>query len=261
MLSTALLSEFLKNFERFKKEDSFYAFDACIYSLLNIFNQAFYKKQLITKISLKLGFLLNRNAKSFFDEASIKDNFFAIEQQLDPKLRGFSRLLEVILDEYEIKADPKNFLMPIKSVSEKIYQTLLRLFYSLMTYEKIEKNFNRTSMNVAVSLFLKAMVEIDENTKNSIVLEWMRWRRHRADLINLFQDICNIENIDDLKKILKNRSQITFEAIFFLTCLKSEHALPLANKEQKEFDEIAKIAGFCSIADLKEIALFMDCTS
>jgi hypothetical protein len=149
-------------------------------------------------------------------EDEIRGSIMAVEEGLEANLRGFSGLLNWILQEDMIRRDPMINLRNVPNLDRSIVDLFRQLALAIEAYIELDNAFTLKTPQVAVIIFLTTLSDtysafLDDAEKGPLAIsEWLTGRVKSDNLKDLFEaslkrrdlPICSLMYIGQPKELL-----------------------------------------------------------
>lgn len=150
-------------------------------------------------------------------EFEIRGSLIAIDEGLEANLRGFSGLLNWVLQEDVIRRDGRAILSNVPDVDPPIIAHFNQLLLAIEAYFELDDAFSLKAPKVAVAMFLTTLSEIygeliydERNGKAEVIIRWLTERVKNDSLKRLFEislqktdwRSVTLNSIDDAKELL-----------------------------------------------------------
>lgn len=172
---------------------------------------------------------------------NLVESFVAVENELEESLRGFSSLLNWVLEENIIRREPLDSLMKVPGIDDNIANHFSQLCSSLIAYFDLEDAFNFTARKTPTVLFLLALTELYDElfchrdiSGQLVIAQWLKWRAKNEGLKRLYE---NAMKYHDIKCLLDDGVDKTCELLLIMICLRVARGESITKTEAPVLDE------------------------
>lgn len=204
----------------------------------------------------QLGKTISRHLSLMFDipkelnyRNELINSFKNIEENLEDNLRGFSNLLDFVLQEDQVQRMPAVILDQIDNLSAVLSGRFNQLAKQLEVYLDLEEAFLLKTPKAAVVLFVLALADIYIELTQlhklhcyAIIARWLKQRVRDTHLYLLYKN--------SLRMIIKKPMELGKDLLIIMLCLRIAHGDKILATEAAWLDRLLISAGMLGLQPL-----------
>lgn len=224
---------------------------------LRIARALFPKNGLYEMLSKNLSVIIG-NAPQYHEEAELFLAFNTVDQSVERHLRGFSSMLNAVLEDVSFEKDPAVLLNNI-DVDTRLKHDFLYMAQLLEAYADIDGALDLKAHRSAIVLFLLGFIKIvchrsEKSLSAHLIESWIKHRTGDPQLFQLYKKSCRYP----LKSKSRNR-----EYSIVMLCQKMAQGGRLYEGERKIYDTLLKASGLMGVGPFVESGFLVveDCAA
>lgn len=237
-----------------------HALDDIVFFYLKILSDIFEDTISVENISKHLSIDLEIE-KNITKIAILKKQLFFVEQKLDKKLQGFSRLLNDILQDYSFVPDKKFHMKKLRFINNSLKENIIEISNSLDVYTELNNVFLLNDVTAHPMIFL---LGINDYIANPIFIhKWLFQKKKKIIFGDMFSKYEHITEERMLNYCLVSKEYAKSFLIVWLCrrisldgLINSQEAFDLKNTINKlkifNFNQLVELGFICLDEDEKE---------
>jgi hypothetical protein len=231
-----------------------YSFETFAHLSLHIAHALVDDRRLAVQIGKYLHLLTTKKNESLQDE--LGRSFIILEHGLEASLRGFSNLLNWVLEENVLGRDPSSILKAVPNLDKKIADRFLQLSDALSAYFDLDEAFLLKTPKTLVLLFLHSLTGLyDDYIKDNpqggklLIKRWLKERVPDQTIKSLYE---SAQRRHKLSWVVNPAGPFAKELLLFMVCLKIAQKTPVTKNEANTIDETLNkfgMLGLCPLLD------------
>ncbi len=244
----------LNDWRKIHRSHDIYSFETFVHLSLHIAHALVDDRRLAVQIGKYLHLLTTKKNESLQDE--LGRSFIILEHGLEASLRGFSNLLNWVLEESVLGRDPSQILEAVPRLDKKIAHRFLELSSALSAYFDLDEAFLLNTPKTLVLLFLHALTGLyDDFVKGLsgegklLIKRWLKERVPDQSIKSLYE---SAQRRHKLSWVVNPQGPFAKELLLFMVCLKIAQKTPVTKNEANTIDEALSkfgMLGLCPLLD------------
>lgn len=229
----------LNEWRKVHQSHDIYSFETFAHLSLSIAHVLVDDRRLAVQIGKYLHLLTTKKNESLQDE--LARSFIILENGLEASLRGFSNLLNWVLEENVLSCDPSLILDAVPSLDKKVAHRFLELSYALSAYFDLDEAFLLKTPRTLVLLFLHALTDIYDDYINDykgggklLIRRWLKARVPDQTIKSLYE---SAQKRHKFSWVLNPEGPFAKELLLFMVCLKIAKKTPVTKNEANTIDK------------------------
>jgi hypothetical protein len=202
--------------------------------------------------------LINASTRENIGE-DLLESFKLIEEDLEGNLRGFSALMEWIMEEGEIRKDTAFLLKRVPEQSQHALDSVNQLARTLTVYLDLAEAFSLEATKAPVLLFLLGLSSVYADLKESSIKDaqrtialWVKARMRNKDIFRLLKKSFAVPSLLSADNVA---IEISKELLLVLICYKSANEGAITSKEAGQLDRMLISVGMLGLKPLLDAGL------
>jgi hypothetical protein len=188
--------------------------------------------------------------------AELLDSLQVIESKLEANLRGFSFLLDAVLEEEIIQRDPVYLLKKVPGVDDLIVDCFNQLSLLIEAYLDLNEVFVLNDPKLATVIFLlslsaiyEALIRPKKCLSQMVINDWLATHVKNKHIQYLYDSSLKIISLPNIGGLVLNQER---DLLIIFLCFKVARCQPIRMTEAKKLDKALESVGMLGLKPLLE---------